>query len=206
MRRQERPKRTDLPQHDAQQRENPDPHEQGRPAPKLVLLTVTAVFAWAIGYIVTTQRDDDPGLGDRRTMSTLVGKTADAGGGAVDGAQIYGAQCAACHQATGAGLPGVFPPLAGSEWVTGKDALAANILLHGLTGKLTVKGAAYNGQMPAFKDKLNDAEVAAVLSHIRSQFGNSAAKVSADTVKAVRNEDKERKNPWNGDEELEKLK
>ena len=197
--------KTDLPRHDAQQRENPDPHEQGRPVPKLVLLTVTAAFAWSIGYIVTTQGDEDPALGDRRTMSTLVGKRADAGG-AVDGAQIYSAQCVACHQASGAGLPGVFPPLAASEWVTGKDTLAASILLHGVTGKLTVKGAAYNGQMPAFKDKLNDAELAAVLSHIRSQFGNSASGVSADTVKAVREEGKARKDPWNGDEELDKLK
>lgn len=203
--------KTDLPGHDAQQRENPDPHEQGRPVPKPVLLTVAAVFAWAIYYILATQGDDDPALGDRRTMSTLMAKSTGAAGaagagGAVDGAQIYGAQCVACHQASGAGLPGVFPPLAGSEWVTGKDALAAAILLHGVTGKLTVKGAAYNGQMPAFKDKLNDAELAAVLSHIRSQFGNSAAKVGADAVKAVREEGKERKNPWNGDEELEKLK
>ena len=200
--------KTDLPGHEAQQRENPDPHEQGRPVPKLVLLTVAAVFAWAIYYILTTQGDDDPALGDRRTMSTLMAKPTGAAGaaGAVDGAQIYGAQCVACHQASGGGLPGVFPPLAGSEWVTGKDALAAAILLHGVTGKLTVKGAAYNGQMPAFKDKLNDTELAAVLSHIRSQFGNSAAKVGADAVKAVREEGKERKNPWNGDEELEKLK
>jgi mono/diheme cytochrome c family protein len=198
--------KTELPQHDAQARENADPHEQGRPVPKLVLLVVTAVFAWSIGYILTTQRDDDPALGDRRTMSTLMGKTAGAAGGAVDGAQIYGAQCVACHQATGAGLPGVFPPLAASEWVTGKDSLAANIVLHGITGKLTVKGSAYNGQMPAFKDKLSDAEVAAVLSHIRSQFGNSAPKVSPDTVKAAREEGKERKDPWNGDDELEKLK
>lgn len=198
--------KSDLPQNDAQQRENPDPHEQGKPVPKLVLLTVSALFAWGIGYILLTQTDDDPALGDHRTMSTLTAKPAGAAGGAVDGAQIYGAQCVACHQATGAGLPGVFPPLGGSEWVTGKETLAASILLHGVSGKLTVKGVAYSGQMPAFKDKLNDAELAAVLSHVRSQFGNAASKVDAATVKSVRDESKDRKEPWNGDEELDKFK
>lgn len=196
----------DLPRHDAQQRENPDPHEQGRPVPKLVLLAVSALFAWGVGYILLTQGDDDPALGDRRTLSTLAGKPPAAAGAAADGAQIYNAQCVACHQATGAGLPGVFPPLAGSEWVTGKETLAVNIVLHGISGKLTVRGAAYSGQMPAFKDKLNDAEVAAVLSHIRSQFGNGASGIDAATVQAVRGEGRERKDPWNGDEELDKLK
>jgi mono/diheme cytochrome c family protein len=198
--------KSDLEQHDAQQRENPDPHEQAKPVPKTVLVTVTLVLAFCIGYIFTTQRNDDPAMGDHRTMSTLVAKTADAGGGAVDGAQVYSAQCVACHQATGAGLPGVFPPLAGSEWVTGKDTLIANIVLHGITGKLTVKGAAYSGQMPAFKDKLSDAEIAAVLSHVRSNFGNGAAKVTPETVKTVRDEGKDRKAPWTGDDELDKLK
>jgi len=191
--------------HDSQRRENPDPHEQGRPIPRLVLTVVALIVTWCVGYIIFTQRDDSPALGDRRTMATLVGKAA-GGGGAVDGAQLYAAQCVACHQATGAGLPGVFPPLAGSEWVTGSETVAADILLHGITGKLTVKGTVYNGQMPPFKDKLNDAEIAAVLTHIRTNFGNSAAKVSADTVKAAREASKDRKDPWTGDDDLGKLK
>lgn len=196
-----------MPQNDfgAQQREHPDPTEKDRPIPWYVLIGVGLALAWSIGYILTV-RDDDPALGDRRTISTLQAKAGGAAGaGAVDGAQIYSAQCVACHQASGAGLPGVFPPLAASEWVTGPENVAAVILLHGVTGKLTVKGSVYNGQMPAFKDKLSDAEMAAVLSHIRSNFGNNAAKVAPDAVKAARDASAERKDPFNGDDDLAKL-
>jgi mono/diheme cytochrome c family protein len=193
------------PRHDARERENPDPHERNRPVPRLVLLVVSALVIWALGYIVLTQRDDAPELGDQRTLSTLEGKPAGAGG-AADGAQVYTANCVACHQANGAGLAGVFPPLGGSEWVLAADKVPVNILLHGVTGKLTVKEVAYSGQMPAFKDKLNDAEIAAVLDYIRSNFGNSAGKIPADVVKAERETGKDRKDPWNGDEDLHKLK
>lgn len=196
----------DLDSLEAQQRENPDPHEKNRPVPLAVLVVLPLLLLWAVGYILVAQRNDDPALGDMRTLATLEGKPAAAPGAAVDGAQVYAAQCVACHQATGAGLPGVFPPLAGADWVTGKEALAANIVLHGISGKLTVGGKEYNGQMPPFKDKLNDAEIAAVLSHVRTSFGNSAGAVAADAVKAVREAGKERKQPWNGDSELASLK
>ncbi|MYN05170.1 c-type cytochrome [Pseudoduganella sp. DS3] len=189
---------------DAQQRENPDPTEKDRPIPWFVLAVVGTALAWAVGYILTV-RDDDPALGDRRTIETLQAKAGGAAGAAVDGAQVYSAQCVACHQATGAGLPGVFPPLADSEWVVGDEKVAAAILLHGVTGKLTVKGTAYNGQMPAFGEKLGDAEIAAVLSYIRANFGNQAAAVSPAAVKAVRDADAARKEPFNGDEDLAKL-
>lgn len=188
----------------AQQRENPDPTEKDRPIPWYVLVGVGALFAWGIGYILTV-RDDDPALGDRRTIETLQAKAGGTAGGAVDGAQVYSAQCVACHQASGAGLPGVFPPLADSEWVVGDEKVAAAILLHGVTGKLTVKGTAYNGQMPAFGEKLGDAEIAAVLSYIRGNFGNKAAAVTPAAVKAAREAGAERKEPFNGDDDLAKL-
>jgi len=193
---------------EARLREHPDPHEGSLPVPKIVLGIVSAVVLWAVGYIISTAPNDPPELGDGRTLATLQGKAAGAvgAGAAADGAQIYAANCVACHQAGGAGLPGVFPPLAGSEWVLAADKVPANILLHGITGKLTVKDTAYNGQMPAFKEKLSDAEIAAVLSYVRTSFGNGANKVAADLVKAERDAGKDRKDPWNGDEDLNKLK
>jgi len=190
---------------DARERENPDPTEKNRPVPKGLLAIVAAMVAFGVSYIVINQGNDAPELGDNRTLTTLEGKPAGAGG-AADGAQVYAANCVACHQATGAGLPGVFPPLAASEWVTAADKVPVNILLHGITGKLTVKDVAYSGQMPAFKEKLNDDEIAAVLNYVRSNFGNSAGKISADIVKAERDAGKDRKDPWNGDEDLNKLK
>lgn len=191
--------------HLSRERENPDPHEKNNPIPIAVLAVVVSLFAWAVYYIVTTQHDDDPTLGDRRTLATLQGKPKGATASA-NGAELYAANCVACHQATGTGIPGAFPPLAGSEWVLGDEKVLANILLHGVTGKLTVKQSEYNGAMPTFKDKLDDNEIAATLSYVRSNFGNSAGPVTADIVKSERDQSKERTTPWNGDDDLSKLK
>lgn len=192
-------------EHGARLRENPDPHEKNNPVPLVVLAVVVGLFAWAVFYILTTQHDDDPTLGDRRTLATLQGKPKGAVSSA-NGAELYAANCVACHQASGSGIPGAFPPLAGSEWVLGDEKILANILLHGITGKLTVKSAEYNGAMPTFKDKLDDYEIAATLSYVRSNFGNSAAAVKADIVKEERARSKDRSTPWNGDDDLSKLK
>lgn len=187
----------------AQRRENPDPTEGERPFPKPLLAVVIGLVAWGIGYIYITQSNDDAAFGDHRTLSTLQGP---APGAKVDGAQIYNAQCVACHQATGLGLAGVFPPLAESEWVTGDPKRLAQIVLHGVSGTLTVKGAAYNGMMPPFKDKLDDAELAAVLTHVRSQFGNRAEPVDAKLVAEARSASSARTAPWKGDDELASFK
>ena len=106
----------------------------------------------------------------------------------------------------GLGLAGVFPPLAESEWVTGDANRLAQIVLHGVSGTLTVKGAAYNGMMPPFKDKLDDAEMAALLTHIRGQFGNRAEPVDAKLVAEARSASSARTAPWNGDDELASFK
>lgn len=194
----------------ARERENKDPTEGNRTMPVIVYMAVTAMIVWAVSYIFYNANTDAPELGDRRTLLTLMARSAGTAGGAAagsaDGGQIYSANCVACHQANGAGMPGVFPPLASSEWVLAKDKVPVNILLFGITGKLTVRGASFSGQMPAFKDKLSDDEIGAVLSYIRSNFGNSAAKIAADAVKAERDAGKDRKDPWNGDDELNKLK
>lgn len=111
----------------------------------------------------------------------MAARSAPGGAAPVSGATVYAGTCAACHQAGGAGSPGLFPPLAGSEFVTGDAARLARIVLNGLTGPVTVNGATYNGQMPPWK-QLSDAEVAAVLTYIRSSWGNSAPPVAADDV------------------------
>lgn len=187
----------------AQRRENPDPIEGERPFRKPLLAVVIALVTWGIGYIYITQSNDNAAFGDHRTLSTLQGP---APGAKVDGAQIYNAQCVACHQATGVGLAGVFPPLAESEWVTGDPKRLAQIVLHGVNGTLTVKGAAYNGMMPPFKDKLGDAEMAALLTHVRSQFGNRAEPIDAKLVAEARSTSSARTAPWNGDDELTTFK
>jgi mono/diheme cytochrome c family protein len=121
---------------------------------------------------------------------------------APDGKALYEQRCIACHQPTGAGLPGAFPPLAGSEWVTGKPDAMIRIVLHGLQGPISVKGANYNAAMIPYGTgaAMNDAEVAAVLSYVRSSFGNKAAPVTAAQVAAARAATAKRTTPFTAPE------
>jgi mono/diheme cytochrome c family protein len=99
-----------------------------------------------------------------------------------DGAAIFNARCSVCHQANGQGIPGAFPPLAGSEWMLADEAIPVAIVHDGLQGKIEVAGNQYQGAMPKFGGQLSDAELAAVLSYARSQWGNDAGEISAETV------------------------
>jgi mono/diheme cytochrome c family protein len=189
---------------EAERREMPEPYESNRPIPWIVILIVGGLFVWAIAYIAVTHQSDPPAMGDRRTVADFA--VAAGTGGTIDGGQVYTANCVACHQATGAGLSGVFPPLAGSEWVAGKESAVIQILLHGITGPLTVHGTVYNGAMPAFAATLSDEQIAAVLTHVRASFGNSAGPIDAAQVQKEREATKDRTTPWNGDEDLAKLK
>jgi len=95
--------------------------------------------------------------------------------------------CGACHGTDGMGKPGQAPPLAGSEWViaAGFHRLA-QIPLDGLNGNLQVEGKDWNLNMAPMGAALSDADLAAVLTYIRSSWGNKAGAVSADDVKAIR--------------------
>jgi mono/diheme cytochrome c family protein len=93
---------------------------------------------------------------------------------AIEGAPIYGAQCAACHQASGAGIPGAFPPLANHAYElyrADRDFMPL-VLLYGLQGPIEVHGTTYNGLMPAF-GQLDDDAIAAVLNHVLEAWGDA---------------------------------
>lgn len=192
-----------LPQ---QAREHHEPEEGSNPMPWFVIGLTALLLGFGTVYIARTTLTGEPAWGDGRSQAELQGPKPAAAGATVDGAAVYAARCVACHQASGTGLPGVFPPLAGSEWVTGRDTALAAMVLHGINGPLTVKGARYNGAMPAFAGQLQDAELAAVLTHIRSQWGNAAPALSEATVAAVRQEHGARSTPFNGDAELAGLR
>lgn len=192
--------------HSQQQRENPEPQEGTNPMPWFVIVLTALLLGFGVLYIARSAIVNAPALGDGRSITELQAATSAAVGAAVDGGAVYASRCVACHQASGAGLPGVFPPLASSEWVTGKETTLVALVLHGASGALTVKGNTYNGAMPAFGAQLQDAELAAVLTHIRSQWGNRAASVTADTVATVRKETAARTEPFKGDAELMPLK
>ena len=152
-------------------------------------------------YILFSEPFGTPGLGDRRTLADLSGPVASAG--AADGKQVFSANCVGCHQASGKGLPGVFPPLDGSEWVAGDERTLANILLHGVTGEITVAGNSFKGAMPSFQ-QLGDAELAAVASYVRSGWSNRAGPLKPELFAAERKANA-RTAPFNGGAEVRAL-
>jgi len=86
----------------------------------------------------------------------------------VDGAALYTQHCMACHQATGAGIPGAFPPVAGhvGELVAADRAYPAKLVLFGMMGAIDVNGTTYNGVMPGLAAALSDADVAGILNYV----------------------------------------
>lgn len=173
------------------QREYEDPDERVRPVPRVLFLVVAAMFAWGAWYLASSTPELDATLGDGRTMAGLAEQPA----GAVNGAQVYAGKCAGCHQADGAGVAGVFPPLAKSPWVTESEARLVQILLHGIQGPIEVLGTTYNGLMPPWKS-LPDEEIAAVATYVRESFGNAASPVTAATVAAERQRTAAMTAPW----------
>ncbi|WP_245611710.1 copper-containing nitrite reductase [Nevskia soli] len=93
--------------------------------------------------------------------------------------------CSVCHQGNGQGLPNVFPPLAGSDFLMADKKRAIGIVLNGLNGKITVNGNGFDSVMPPMS-QLNDDELANILTFVRNSWGNSGDAVSADEVKELR--------------------
>jgi len=102
------------------------------------------------------------------------------------GEAVYNANCAACHQASGQGLAGAFPPLAGSKVVNGDGAYAARVVLYGLEGRIGVGGQTIDGNMPGLGSVLSDVQIVSVLNYIRNAWNNKAAPVNEGMVKAER--------------------
>ncbi len=114
------------------------------------------------------------------------------------GKATYDALCMNCHQPNAKGLPGIYPPLAGSEWVTGDKAALIKMLLHGLSGPITVKGEPYGtgNPIPMPPSGLDDQKIADVLTYIRSSFGNQADAVTAEEVRTLREKHRARTTLW----------
>jgi mono/diheme cytochrome c family protein len=112
------------------------------------------------------------------------------------GQKLYTVNCVQCHQSSGLGQPGQFPPLAGSEWVVGNaPKRLTQILLHGIQGSIHVKGGAYNNAMPPW-NMLKDRQIAAILTYVRQAWGNAAGPISEADMAAARKETASRTAPW----------
>ncbi len=187
----------------AQARENADPVERTHPIPLWIAAMTSLLVLFGAGYLLFSEGFGPVELGDRRTLADLSGKVATTTSNSViDGQQLFATHCVACHQATGQGLPGVFPPLAGSEWVKGDARVLAHILLFGINGPIEVQGKPFQGQMPAFAH-LSDEELAAVGSHIRTNWSNQAFPLELDVVAKARLT--KRNMPFEGGAELKRL-
>lgn len=131
-----------------------------------------------------------------------------AGGGAqaaapvdpkVIGKRLYTQNCVVCHQSTGLGVAGQFPPLVGSEWVNSDGKHGDNhlvmLMLNGLQGPMQVMGASYNNAMPQWK-QLSDDQIAAILTYIRSDWGNKGDAIDPAFVATIRKEQAAQNEAW----------
>jgi nitrite reductase (NO-forming) len=100
------------------------------------------------------------------------------------GKRVFNNVCAACHQPSGAGIEGAFPPLASSDYLNADKARAIGIVINGLSGKISVNGKDYNSQMPALN--LSDEDAANVLTYVYNTWGNAGHEVKPSEVAAVR--------------------
>ena len=123
------------------------------------------VVALSLGSLACSDDDRDSG-GEREDRSAVV-----------DGGELYATRCASCHGADGSGTADVFPALSGDPIVVAEDPTAA--ILTVLNGR---------GGMPRWADELSDAEIAAILSYVRTSFGNHASEVTPQEVARLRAE------------------
>jgi nitrite reductase (NO-forming) len=100
------------------------------------------------------------------------------------GQRVYEQNCQACHQANGEGIPNAFPPLAGSDYLLSAPKRSIDILLKGLSGKISVSGKNYNGVMPAVT--LSDEKMANVLTYILNSWNNNGGVIDANEVAQAR--------------------
>jgi len=124
------------------------------------------------------------------------------------GRKNYEQVCVTCHLPTGVGQPGVYPPLAGSEWVNGSEERVIRIVLYGLQGPVKVKGTEYNatkmpviGKVSGSPYNWSDEKIAAVLTYVRASFGNNSPAITAEQVAAIHAKEGDRKE-WTQDELL----
>jgi mono/diheme cytochrome c family protein len=198
--------------HAALLREKPEPSEGTVPIP-LLLLAVICVTVFVSGVYwgrYGWNKDIDNALTYNEDAVQGGGALA-AGPVQVDpvvlGKRLYTQNCLQCHQPSGLGAPGAYPPLAGSEWVNGTEERTVRILLAGLGGPITVAGNQFGSMaMPAFGPlgaNWRDDRIAAVLTYVRQEWGNKSGPVTAEQVAKIRAAASSRTKAWTADELLQ---
>lgn len=186
-------------------REREEPSEGSEPVPLWMIVGFVALIGWGGWYLGRHDAQFDPSVADMRgpVATATAGGAADEEEGpdlAAIGAQVYASRCAACHQATGQGMPNVAPRLAGSDWVSGDPKRLIRVVMHGLQGPIVVSGEPFVGVMPPWGPSLSDEEIAGVLTYVRSAWENAASPVTVEAVAEIRSADASRSTPWTAEE------
>jgi mono/diheme cytochrome c family protein len=177
-------------------------------------MRITIVFvAVCIGFIFVsnmsgffTSYKDDPTWKEPYSAKAADAASANPDAAKGPGAGVFNQKCAACHQGNGKGLPGIYPPLAGSDFAQNADVtIPIRIVLHGYQGKIQRAGKDYNGVMTPWKDALSDQEIADVLTTVRSSWGNNAPAIDPKDVADVRSKTLARPGAYNESELLKPL-
>jgi nitrite reductase (NO-forming)/hydroxylamine reductase len=153
---------------------------------KLRALLIVPIIGLSIGAC-SQQTDEQASQADDTAVHTAEVAAAGSGELMAKGEGVYLANCAACHQPTGVGLAGAFPPLAGSDFLQGNRQEVLAAALFGLQGPITVNGVEYNGVMPSL-GHLTDEDLAAAVTYVFGSWGNNLAAVSVEEVAALRAE------------------
>jgi nitrite reductase (NO-forming)/hydroxylamine reductase len=152
---------------------------------RTITLLPLGAACWLLAVASSAQQPPDPKSGAPAVHQAEVAAASTAAPVESAGAKVFAAACQACHQADGKGLPGAFPPLAGSDFLKADTKRAIGIVLHGRTGAITVNGKEFNSVMPPMT-QLSDVEVADALTYVMNSWGNDFGRVTAADVAAVR--------------------
>lgn len=163
--------------------------ETPSPIPSWIWIVFILIVAWGMFYFIN-QWNPPAEFANTPTYQKievpLQQKDSQPNIASINGADLYRKSCSSCHQENGQGLTNVFPPLISDDVVRSNDATQhIKIILFGLKGKV-INGVKYATPMPAWADQLSDEEVAAVVNHERTSWGNRANLVTSEEVRKVR--------------------
>lgn len=199
-----------LSTHESHLGKKPDDKGHYKLTPLILLFVFSGLIFFASTYLAHYSGHFDPTVFDENGHPAKAGATVAKVDPLVLGKKNYEQVCATCHQINGGGVPGVYPPLAGSEWVDGSPERLIHIVVYGLKGPISVKGETYSAAaMPVFGKvagsgyNWTDEKVAATLSYIRQAWGHKASAITAEQVAAIRTKEGDRKEM--SQEELLKL-
>lgn len=179
--------------HDKAAAGTPDTHAHYRILPLVLLFVFSGFIFYAGAYLGRYSGRFSGEIFDERQVPASGQPVVAAIDPLVLGKRQYALACVTCHMPNGQGVPNLYPPLAGADWVTGSEERLIAIVVHGLKGPITVNGKVYSaaampafGQVPGSGYNWSDERIAAVLTYIRQEWGNQAGPITAQQVAAVR--------------------